>query len=134
MFAVVRTGGKQYKVASGDVIHVERLTAETGSTVQLDDVLLLSGGDGIEVGTPVVAGVTVNAEVVGEARGPKLIIFKKKRRQNYRRKRGHRQDYTVLRVTGFARGGIAFASAPAISAQAQSATASVAVASAEGEE
>jgi large subunit ribosomal protein L21 len=103
MFAVVRTGGKQYKVSSGDVIRVERLAAETGNTVQLDDVLLVNDENGTDIGTPVVAGATVNAEVLGEDRGPKLLIFKKKRRQNYRRKRGHRQDYTVLKITGISR-------------------------------
>jgi len=95
MFAVIKTGGKQYRVASGDVIKVEKLEAEAGSTVTLDQVLM--AGD--KIGTPLVAGVTVSAEVVAQDRGPKIIIFKKKRRQNYRRKNGHRQDITVLRIT-----------------------------------
>jgi large subunit ribosomal protein L21 len=95
MFAVIKTGGKQYRVASGDVIKVEKLEAEAGSTVTLDQVLM--AGD--KVGTPLVAGATVSAEVIAQDRGPKIIVFKKKRRQNYRRKNGHRQDLTVLRIT-----------------------------------
>jgi large subunit ribosomal protein L21 len=95
MFAVIKTGGKQYRVASGDVIKVEKLEAEAGATVTLDQVLM--AGD--KVGTPLVAGATVSAEVVAQDRGPKIIVFKKKRRQNYRRKNGHRQDLTVLRIT-----------------------------------
>lgn len=100
MFAVIRTGGKQYKVASGDVIKVEKLDAEAGSTIALDEVLML-GGDGAyaQVGTPLVQGASVTAEVVAQGRGPKIIVFKKKRRKNYRRKKGHRQDLTILRIT-----------------------------------
>lgn len=100
MFAVIRTGGKQYKVASGDVIEVEKLEGETGATLTLDEVLMVFDGGSATVGTPLVAGATVTAELVRQARGPKIIIFKKKRRQNYRRKKGHRQDLTVLRITG----------------------------------
>jgi large subunit ribosomal protein L21 len=95
MFAVIKTGGKQYRVASGDVIKVERLEAEAGDTIALDQVLMIDGA----IGTPLVAGASVAAEVIAQDRGPKLIIFKKKRRQNYRRKNGHRQDLTVLRIT-----------------------------------
>jgi large subunit ribosomal protein L21 len=95
MFAVIKTGGKQYRVASGDVIKVERLEAEAGATIALDQVLMVDG----MIGTPLVAGASVAAEVIAQDRGPKLIIFKKKRRQNYRRKNGHRQDLTVLRIT-----------------------------------
>ncbi|MFN8723550.1 MAG: 50S ribosomal protein L21 [Rhodospirillales bacterium] len=100
MFAVIRTGGKQYKVASGDVIEVEKLEGENGATLTLDQVLMVFDGGTATVGTPIVAGATVTAELVRQARGPKIIIFKKKRRQNYRRKKGHRQDLTVLRITG----------------------------------
>jgi large subunit ribosomal protein L21 len=100
MFAVIRTGGKQYKVASGDVIRVERLAAEPGATLTLDEVLMVGEGGTTTVGTPLVAEASVTAEVVEQGRGPKLIVFKKKRRQNYRRKNGHRQDLTVLRITG----------------------------------
>jgi large subunit ribosomal protein L21 len=95
MFAVIKTGGKQYRVASGDVIKVEKLEAEAGSTVTLDQVLMVDG----KIGTPLVADATVSAEVIAQDRGPKIIVFKKKRRQNYRRKNGHRQDLTVLRIT-----------------------------------
>jgi large subunit ribosomal protein L21 len=100
MFAVIRTGGKQYKVTSGDVIEVEKLEGEDGSTLTIDQVLMVVDGGSTSIGTPLVAGATVTAELVRQARGPKLIIFKKKRRQNYRRKKGHRQDLTVLRITG----------------------------------
>ena len=96
MFAVIKTGGKQYRVASGDVIKVEKLEAEAGSTVTLDQVLMVDG----KIGTPLVADALVSAEVIAQDRGPKIIVFKKKRRQNYRRKKGHRQDLTVLRITG----------------------------------
>ena len=95
MFAVIKTGGKQYRVASGDVIKVEKLEAEAGSTVTLDQVLMVDG----KIGTPLVADAAVSAEVIAQDRGPKIIVFKKKRRQNYRRKNGHRQDLTVLRIT-----------------------------------
>jgi len=104
MFAVIRTGGKQYKVASGDVIRVERLVAEAGSAIQLDEVLMVGDGGTVAVGTPLVADASVTAEVVAQDRGPKIIVFKKKRRQNYRRKNGHRQDLTVLRITGINHG------------------------------
>lgn len=100
MFAVIRTGGKQYKVAAGDVIKVEKLAGEAGATLKLDEVLMVSDAGTTTVGTPLVANAAVTAEVVAQSRGPKIIIFKKKRRQNYRRKNGHRQDLTVLRITG----------------------------------
>ena len=100
MFAVIRTGGKQYKVDNGDVIRVEKLEAEAGASITLNDVLMVSDGGNTTVGTPTVAGAAVVAEVVAQDRGPKIIVFKKKRRQNYRRKNGHRQDLTVLRITG----------------------------------
>ncbi len=102
MFAVIKTGGKQYKVAENDVITVERLEGEAGATVSLDQVLLVAEGEKVTVGAPVVAGATVKAEIVGQARGPKLIVFKKRRRQNSRRKNGHRQDLTVLKITTIA--------------------------------
>ncbi|MBI5164901.1 MAG: 50S ribosomal protein L21 [Magnetospirillum sp.] len=95
MFAVIQTGGKQYKVAKGDVIRVEKLPAEAGAELVLDQVLMA----GEKIGAPLVEGATVTATVVAQARGPKLIIFKKRRRQNSRRKNGHRQDLTILRIT-----------------------------------
>ncbi len=99
MFAVIRTGGKQYKVAKDDIISVERLNAEEGSSVTLDDVLMVQSGDAATVGKPTVAGASVSAEVLRQGRGPKLTIFKKRRRQNSRRKGGHRQDLTFLKIT-----------------------------------
>ena len=99
MYAVIRTGGKQYKVAQGDVITVEKLAGEAGEAITFDQVLALGGEDGLTVGTPVLDGASVQAEVVEQTRGDKIIVFKKKRRKNYRRKRGHRQYLTVLRVT-----------------------------------
>ncbi len=99
MYAVIKTGGKQYRVAVGDVIRVERLDAEVGGTLDLDQVLMVAGGDDApRVGTPLVDGARVRAEVIDQTRGPKIIIFKMKRRKNYRRKKGHRQDLTVLRI------------------------------------
>jgi large subunit ribosomal protein L21 len=99
MFAVIRTGGKQYKVAAGDVIKVEKLAGEAGASLTLDDVLMVSDAGKTTIGTPVVAGASVTATVVAQGRGEKIIVFKKKRRQNYRRKNGHRQDLTILRIT-----------------------------------
>ena len=104
MFAVVKTGGKQYKVASGDVIKVEKLEAEAGATVELDQVLMVGGDGNVTVGAPMVAGAKVAAEVLEQTKGPKVIIFKKRRRKNSRRTRGHRQQITVLRVTGITAG------------------------------
>jgi large subunit ribosomal protein L21 len=100
MFAVIRTGGKQYKVAKDDVIAVEKLAGEPGVTIELGEVLMV-GGDGAEVatGTPLLAGALVTAELVEHRRADKIIVFKKKRRHNYRRKNGHRQHQTVLRIT-----------------------------------
>jgi large subunit ribosomal protein L21 len=100
MFAVIKTGGKQYRVAPDDVLTIEKLDAEAGAVVTFEEVLLVSGEAGTTVGTPVVAGATVSAEVVEQTRGPKVIAFKKRRRQNSKRKRGHRQDLTVVRITG----------------------------------
>lgn len=99
MYAVLRTGGKQYRVAKDDVIRVERLAGEAGDTLTLDQVLMV-GGDSPRVGAPLVDGASVTATVVEQARSDKIIVFKKKRRQNYRRKKGHRQHETVLRITG----------------------------------
>lgn len=95
MFAVIKTGGKQYKVAPNDVVIVEKLPGQAGDTVTLDQVLMV----GDKVGAPLVAGASVTATLVDHTRGEKVIVFKKKRRQNYRRKKGHRQDLTVLRIT-----------------------------------
>jgi large subunit ribosomal protein L21 len=98
MFAVIRTGGKQYRVAAEDVIKIEKVAGDPGEIVQLGEVLLV-GGDNVTVGAPTVAGASVAAEVLEQGRGPKVIAFKKRRRKNSRRKRGHRQEFTLLRVT-----------------------------------
>ena len=106
MFAVIRTGGKQYSVAAGDVITIEKLAVEAGAAVTFDEVLVLSkGADGVEVGAPAVAGASVAGEVVDQTRGKKVIAFKKRRRQNSKRKRGHRQELTVVRITDILVGG-----------------------------
>ena len=98
MYAVIKTGGKQYKVQKDDVIRVEKLKVEAGKTVTLDQVLMLNDGKKTTIGAPVVAGAKVTAEVIEQTRSDKVIVFKKKRRQNYRRKNGHRQNLTVLRI------------------------------------
>lgn len=100
MFAVVKTGGKQYKVAQGDVIQVEKLSADAGKAVEFAEVLMLCDAGKITLGSPLVQGAKVAAEVVSHKRSGKLIVFKKKRRQNYRRKKHHRQEFTVLKITG----------------------------------
>lgn len=97
MYAVIETGGKQYRVSEGDVVRVERLDGDVGSEVTLEEIRLI-GGDDTLVGAPVVEGAAVRATVVEQGRGPKVIAFKKKRRKGYRRKVGHRQPFTALRV------------------------------------
>jgi large subunit ribosomal protein L21 len=99
MFAVIRTGGKQYKVVKDDVISVERLAAEPGATIELGEVLMIGEGPEVASGTPLLEGASVSATVVEQTRAAKIIVFKKKRRHNYRRKKGHRQLQTVLRIT-----------------------------------
>ncbi len=99
MYAVIKTGGKQYRVAKDQVVKVEKIDGEPGETVAFEDVLMVGEGESATVGTPLVAGATVAAEVIEQGRGPKIIVFKKKRRKNHRRRNGHRQDLTVLRVT-----------------------------------
>ena len=109
MFAVIRTGGKQYRVTPNAVLKVEKLEAEPGATVTFTDVLALGTADGLTLGAPVVAGAEVTATVIAQDRLDKVIIFKKRRRQNSRRRNGHRQHVTVLRVAGFAKDGAALA-------------------------
>jgi large subunit ribosomal protein L21 len=99
MFAVIRTGGKQYRVAKNDVITVEKLTAEPGVTIELSEVLMVGEGAEVATGNPLLNGASVSATVVEQTRAAKIIVFKKKRRHNYRRKNGHRQHQTVLRIT-----------------------------------
>jgi large subunit ribosomal protein L21 len=98
MFAVIRTGGKQYRVATEDVIKVEKVKGDPGEIVQFGEVLVV-GGDNLTLGAPTVAGASVAAEVLEQGRGPKVIAFKKRRRKNSRRRRGHRQEFTLIRVT-----------------------------------
>lgn len=98
MYAVIKTGGKQYKVATGDVVKIEKIAGEEGKEVIFNEVLAL----GETVGTPLVAGASVKATVLKQAKDAKVIIFKKKRRQNYRRKKGHRQNITIVKIAEIA--------------------------------
>ena len=98
MFAVLNTGGKQYKVSQGDWIEVEKLDSNTGDTITLDQVLMVGEGEKVEVGSPYVSGCKVTGEVMEQGKGSKIIVFKKKRRKNYRRKNGHRQLFTQLKI------------------------------------
>lgn len=98
MFAVIKTGGKQYRVAADDVIQVEKIAGNPGDIVEFGEVLVV-GGETPILGTPTVAGATVAGEVIEQGRGPKVIAFKKRRRKNSRRKRGHRQEFTAVRIT-----------------------------------
>ncbi|MDD4556310.1 MAG: 50S ribosomal protein L21 [Alphaproteobacteria bacterium] len=98
MYAVIKTGGKQYKVAAGDVVKVEKLVGEEGSEVVFNEVLAL----GDKIGTPLVSGASVKATILKQAKDQKVIVFKKKRRQNYRRKNGHRQNITLVKISDFA--------------------------------
>ncbi len=98
MYAVIRTGGKQYRVAKDDVLFVEKIDAEVGSTIVFDEVLMVGAGEEVQIGRPRVAGARVTARVLDQIKGPKIIVFKKKRRKNYRRKKGHRQLQTVVRI------------------------------------
>ncbi|WP_150496059.1 50S ribosomal protein L21 [Roseibium aquae] len=105
MFAVIKTGGKQYKVAENDILKVEKLDAEAGSTVTFDEVLMVGTGADTAIGAPTVEGASVVAEVVDQGRNRKIIVFKKRRRQNSRRRNGHRQAYTMVKVTDILTGG-----------------------------
>ena len=104
MFAVFRTGGKQYRVAAEDVLKVDKIEGEPGAIVEFGEVLVV-GGDTLSIGVPKVEGATVAAEVLDQGRGRKIIAFKKRRRKNSRRKRGHRQEFTMLRITEILTGG-----------------------------
>lgn len=99
MFAVIKTGGKQYKVAADDQITVMTIAGEAGAEITFDQVLSYSDGSSVQIGAPLVEGATVAGEIVRQARSPKTISFKKRRRQNSKRKRGHRQDLTIVRIT-----------------------------------
>ncbi|MBX9683843.1 MAG: 50S ribosomal protein L21 [Hyphomicrobium sp.] len=99
MYAVIKTGGKQYRVAKDDVITIERLAGDPGIKIEFAEVLMIGSDAGVKLGSPNVSGAMVLAEMVGHTRGPKLIAFKKRRRKNSRRKKGHRQDLCKVRIT-----------------------------------
>ena len=99
MFAVIKTGGKQYRVNTNDVLTIEKLEAEAGATIEFTEILIVGEGETATIGAPFVAGAKVTAEVVEQTRGKKVIAFKKRRRQNSKRSRGHRQHHTVVRIT-----------------------------------
>ncbi len=99
MYAVVKTGGRQYKVEPGQIVRVNKLEAEVGAMVSLTEVLLVKDGETLKAGAPLVEGASVAATVVEQDRAKKIIVFKKKRRQGYQKKQGHRQDYTALKIT-----------------------------------
>ena len=98
MYAIIATGGKQYRVSEGDVIYIEKIDAQVDSTVSFDVLLVGNDGD-VKIGTPVVEGVKVEGKVVGQVRGEKIVVFKYKSKKNYRRKQGHRQPYTKVEIT-----------------------------------
>ena len=100
MFAVIKTGGKQYRVAAGDKVRVEKLPAEIGAEVLIDQVLMVGEGEAVKFGAPLVAGAAVKATVVSHGRADKITIFKMRRRKHYRKSQGHRQSYTELEITG----------------------------------
>ena len=97
MFAIIKTGGKQYKVSEGDVIKVEKIEAEAGDKIEFDQVLMVAGDD-VKVGSPVVEGAKVSAEVLDQKKDKKIVIFKFKAKKNYRKKKGHRQPYTLVKI------------------------------------
>ena len=104
-YAVIRTGGKQYRVSSGELLRIEALPGEVGSEVTFSEVLLTAAEGAVQVGTPLVPGATVTARIVEQGKERKILVFKKKRRKNYRRKRGHRQHFTAVRVQTIHLGG-----------------------------
>jgi large subunit ribosomal protein L21 len=99
MYAVFKTGGKQYRVEQGTTLRVEKLDGDKGNKIEFSDVLLVADGETIKIGAPTVAGAKVTAEILGQEKGEKLIVFKFRRRKQYRRKNGHRQSYTALKIT-----------------------------------
>jgi len=98
MYAVIKTGGKQYTVSEGDTVRVEKLPGEVGGSVEITDVLAVGGGEDLKVGQPIIEGAKVVAEIVGQEKDKKIIVFKKKRRKGYSKKQGHRQFYTGLKI------------------------------------
>jgi large subunit ribosomal protein L21 len=99
MYAVIETGGKQYRVAEGDTLYVEKLDGDVGDTISFDRVLLIADGDDVSVGSPVVDGAAVTGEIVGHGRDKKVVVFKFKRRKDYRRRNGHRQAFTAVKIS-----------------------------------
>jgi len=99
MYAVIKTGGKQYKVEKGSTLRVEKLDGDAGTKLTFEEVLLVADGDNFQIGTPMLGGAKVSAEIVAQEKGEKLIVFKFRRRKAYRRKNGHRQSYTAIKVT-----------------------------------
>ena len=102
MYAVIKTGGKQYRVSAGEKLKVEQITADVGAEIVLDQVLLLANGDDVTMGTPLVSGAAVTAKVLAHGRGDKVRIFKMRRRKHYRKTQGHRQNYTEIEIVGIA--------------------------------
>lgn len=102
MYAVVKTGGKQYRVSAGEKLKVEQIPADVGSEIELDQVLMVADGDAVTMGTPLIAGASVKAKVLAHGRGEKVHIFKMRRRKHYRKSQGHRQNYTELEILGIA--------------------------------
>jgi large subunit ribosomal protein L21 len=100
MYAVIKTGGKQYRVSAGEKLKVESLAAEVGAEIMLDEVLMVADGDNVRMGTPTLSGVRVKATVLGHGRGEKVKIFKMRRRKHYRKTQGHRQNYTEIQISG----------------------------------
>lgn len=98
MYAVIATGGKQYRVSEGDILRVEKIAGEVGETVALDRVLMVAEGDDVTIGTPVVENAVVNASIVEQAKAKKVLVFKYKRRKRFRRKQGHRQPFTAIKI------------------------------------
>lgn len=102
MYAVVKTGGKQYRVSAGEKLKVEQISADVGAEIMLDQVLMIADGDAVKVGAPLVSGASVTAKVVAQGRGEKVGIFKMRRRKHYRKTQGHRQNYTEIEIIGIA--------------------------------
>ena len=102
MYAVIKTGGKQYRVAAGEKIKVEQIPAEVGAEIILDQILMVGEGESVKIGTPLVSGATVTAKVLAQGRGPKVQIFKMRRRKHYQKHQGHRQGFTELEISGIA--------------------------------
>ncbi|MGB1699050.1 MAG: 50S ribosomal protein L21 [Nannocystaceae bacterium] len=100
--AIIKTGGKQYRISKGEKVRIDRIEGDEGAGVEFDQVLFVGAGDDAKIGTPIIAGAKVSAEIVKQGRGPKLIVYKFRRRKNYRRKRGHRQHFTEIKITGIA--------------------------------